>query len=472
MALPPSVILAEALRRTKSSVIPFCPQQPTDRQKEFYDLDGLDALFGGSAGGGKSSALLMAALKYMSVPGYAALIIRRTYSDLALPGAIMDRAKEWFIPQGIPWNETLKQFRFPTSGVPSTLTFGYMDTDKDRFRYQGSELQFVGVDEATQLPESWPMYLFSRLRRNGSINAPLRFRMTANPGGIGHEWVRRRYVEGDGIFVPSKLDDNPHVDATEYRRSLSHLDANTRRQLLDGIWVRDSGGLVYSYDAERNRIDRIPDGISHKILGVDFGIVDDCAFTLIGWRDNDPTVYVLFSYRKSRCGVTDAAIEVQQIMNRHSLERVIGDEGGMGKAFAHEARVRFKIPMEPADKTSKRGFIGLFNGALERGQIKIVKGACDDLEKEWLELPWDETRTSEVDGFSNHNCDSALYAWRAAPNFGASPLEDVPPPNTQAFVDWQGARWNAEQDEKWERARSAAERQRREDERMERWERE
>lgn len=70
---------------------PFCPEEPSITQKVFLRTYALEALFGGAAGGGKSSALLMAALQYVDVPNYSAILFRRTYADLALPGALMDR---------------------------------------------------------------------------------------------------------------------------------------------------------------------------------------------------------------------------------------------------------------------------------------------------------------------------------------------------------------------------------------------
>src|SRR5260221_539230 len=71
----------------------YIPHQPTSKQAAALLIDDLELMWGGSAGGGKSDWLLMAALQYVEEPGYNALILRRTYSDLALPGAIMDRAQ-------------------------------------------------------------------------------------------------------------------------------------------------------------------------------------------------------------------------------------------------------------------------------------------------------------------------------------------------------------------------------------------
>ena len=85
----------EVLKYLEPKMSEYCPEEPSLTQKVFLRTYSLEALFGGAAGGGKSSALLMAALQYVDVPGYSAILFRRTYADLALPGAIMDRFQSW-----------------------------------------------------------------------------------------------------------------------------------------------------------------------------------------------------------------------------------------------------------------------------------------------------------------------------------------------------------------------------------------
>jgi predicted phage terminase large subunit-like protein len=222
-------------------------QQPTDRQAEFLlRADVREALYGGSAGGGKSSALLMAALQFVEEPGYAAILFRRTFADLSLPGALMDRAREWLSGTAARWHDREKTWTFPSG---ATLTFGYLDAANDRYRYQSSEFQFIGFDELTQFEEADYRYLFSRLRRLESSQVPLRMRAASNPGGIGHDWVKQRFlVEGPTagrVFVPARLDDNPHLDRQEYVASLSQLDPITRAQYLAGDWSVRQGGAMF-----------------------------------------------------------------------------------------------------------------------------------------------------------------------------------------------------------------------------------
>lgn len=114
---------------------PFCPEEPSITQKVFLRTYCMEALFGGAAGGGKSSALLMSALQYVDVPGYSAIIFRRTYADLALPGAIMDRFINWMAPYDeVRWNANNYIATFPSG---ARISFGYLNNQQDYLRYKG-----------------------------------------------------------------------------------------------------------------------------------------------------------------------------------------------------------------------------------------------------------------------------------------------------------------------------------------------
>lgn len=200
--------------------------------------------YGGAGGGGKSIALLMAALRYVHVPGYSALLVRRTYADLAMPGAIMDRAREWLGGTDARWNESRKQWRFPSGAV---LSFGYMDTERDKYRYKSAEYQFIGCDEATELAPSQYTYLFTRLRRLEGMPVPLRMRAASNPGGPGHEFFKLRFVRPDAphpdrAFVPARMDDNPTLDVGSYRKGLREVDPIERARIEEGDWDAVEGG--------------------------------------------------------------------------------------------------------------------------------------------------------------------------------------------------------------------------------------
>jgi hypothetical protein len=244
----------------------WLPHKPTLRQKLFLDLDCEEAFYGGAAGGGKSDALMMAALQHVDVPGYSALLLRRTYADLILPEALMDRARLWLQKTEAKWIEKEKTWLFPSG---ARLTFGYLESENDKYRYQGSAYQFIGFDELTQFTDTQYLYLFSRLRRLSGVDVPLRMRSASNPGGIGAEWVKSRFIpddflppdaelpqvftkrdvgpEGEEVsraFVPARVDDNPYLDQESYKRSLDKLDKVTREQLLYGDWTITATGTL------------------------------------------------------------------------------------------------------------------------------------------------------------------------------------------------------------------------------------
>ena len=225
----------------------YAPEEPSLTQKVFLRTYALEALFGGAAGGGKSSALLMAAMQYVDVPGYSAILFRRTYADLSLPGALMDRFKDWIAPHDdIHWNANSYVATFPSG---ARISFGYLNNTNDYLRYKGSEFQFIGMDEVTEIRESDYRYLFSRLRRpaNGPLSqVPLRMRAASNPAP---NWVRQRFIvegqETNRIFVPSLLTDNPGIDAVSYRQALQALDPVERRRLEEGDWWSTTLGSMF-----------------------------------------------------------------------------------------------------------------------------------------------------------------------------------------------------------------------------------
>lgn len=284
----------------------YCPHQPNEQQAlaliahRFLPADEPSEVFyGGAAGGGKSDWLLMGALEYVDVPGYSAVLFRRTFADLDLPGAIMARSKEWLTrwrPHGVRWNEQRKQWVFPNK---ATLQFGYLEAADDIYRYQSAEFQYIGFDELTQFDEAQYRYLFSRLRRpkltddtppekREAIEAlskvPLRMRSASNPGGRGHHWVKNRFPidgkpRGRRVFIPAKIADNPHLDATAYRSSLSHLDDVTQKQLEDGDW-NVAEGLAYTV-TDLHLIDGFELRDSHeRFEALDYGL-NGCPWSLV-----------------------------------------------------------------------------------------------------------------------------------------------------------------------------------------------
>ena len=212
----------------------------------------------------------MAALQYVDVPGYSALLLRRTYADLALPEALMDRAAKWLRNTDARPRGGGREWVFPSG---ATITFGYLDNENDKYRYQGAELQFIGFDEVSQFTETQYAYLFSRLRRKIGVPVPLRMRAASNPGGAGHAWVFNRFIvggrQGGRVFIPAKLADNPFIDRAEYMRSLMELDPVTRAQLLDGLWITDPKNKPFKaeYWRGQNRYDIQDPALARQCIG-------------------------------------------------------------------------------------------------------------------------------------------------------------------------------------------------------------
>jgi predicted phage terminase large subunit-like protein len=227
------------------------------KQIAFLKLTCREAMYGGAAGGGKSEALLMGALQFADIPKYNAILFRRTYRDLALPESLMDRAMQWLGGTTARWNSLKHMWTFPNG---ARLAFGNLEHENDKYAYQSAEFQYIGFDELTQFMESQYRYLFSRLRRLEGINIPLRMRSATNPGGVGHDWVKRRFINEESsqgrIFIPAKLGDNPHIDQAQYIESLKELDPITRRQLLGGDWTARHGGSIFKREYFKDRLIR------------------------------------------------------------------------------------------------------------------------------------------------------------------------------------------------------------------------
>ena len=299
----------------------------------------------------------MAALQYVDVPGYAAILFRRTFQDLALPGALLERSRVWLTGKA-RWNEQVKTWTFPSG---AKLAFGYLDTPADKYRYQSSEFQFIGFDELTQFGEAEYLYLFSRLRRLSGSQVPLRIRAASNPGGIGHDWVRKRFLldPEDRQFVPAKLDDNPYLDREQYRQSLGVLDETTRRQLLDGDWDANDDGLLSYDELVSCTAETLWPGGAPPIsarpelyLGVDVGRTKDrtCIWT---WEKLGDVCWAREVYVMQGASFKQQKEAVKARLTRNVVKCQI-DKGGIGYQLAEELEQEHRGTVEGVQLTPGR----------------------------------------------------------------------------------------------------------------------
>lgn len=214
-------------------------------QTEFCARGEFEVLYGGAAGPGKTECLIVLATRYVANPNYKGLILRRTFPQLQ---EIIDRCWKHYPSLGAYYRATDHRWVFPSGAV---INLGHCQHEDDKYNYQGKEFQFIGFDELTQFSETQYLYLFSR-SRSTDPSLPAQVRATTNPGGIGHQWVKERFVDrckplgtfidpSSGLsrcFVPGTIYDNPTLVENDpgYLKRLEALPELEKKRLLFGDW--------------------------------------------------------------------------------------------------------------------------------------------------------------------------------------------------------------------------------------------
>jgi len=479
-------ILEQMEKRSKvaprglTGTLKYSPHKPWPKQQRFLDLECKEGFFGGAAAGGKSDTLLMAGLEYVHLPNYSALILRRDFARLSLPGSIMDRARSWLYNTDAEWNGDRKTFRFPSGAV---LQFGYIDSPDDRFRYASSEFQFIGWDELTEfaLPESDAhgqaadanpyLFLFSRLRKTADNPIPLRIRSASNPGNQGHAFVKRRFVVPEAeadmkantpkdiywneiggeqvAFVPSKIRDNPSIDEEEYNQQLIHLPPVTRERLKNGDWSISVAGLIrfewlryyqmqgqmlQLLDASDNKIAVFDERDCRRIATIDTAGTSEervreskgktASWSVMGIWDRPPGKFgnklILRHIWRARVDYTDLLAGVLQTYNDWKPTQVIVENKHFGPALYSQLKGKMSITtIEPGQKDKVTRAAPLLN-MLERGEVYLPKyntGWRQALEAEWLS--W-----QGLDDETNDQVDMSAYAAiHVGGNNGGGPIK-------------------------------------------------
>lgn len=228
----------------------YIRQVPTPKQMAFLALPHREGMYGGSAGSGKSSCILMGALQYMDVPGYSALILRTNVASLKGSDGLIPRSHEWLsrFPE-VKWSGSTNTWSTPWG---ATLRFGYLATDSDMFKYNSTAYQYIAFEEVSEFKkEEHYEYLFSRMRKPevGPLSqVPLRTHSTSNPVGPGFKWVKRRFVSNraPGVaFLPASMYDNPYLDHKSYLKSLDKLGPVLKKKIAEGDWSDLESGLLF-----------------------------------------------------------------------------------------------------------------------------------------------------------------------------------------------------------------------------------
>ncbi len=359
-------------------------------QTEFLAATELEVLYGGSAGGGKSFAIIVDPMRYFGFENFNGILLRRTNDELRE----LIRSTQMLYPKAYPgarWSEKKSAWTFPSG---ANLWMTYLERDEDVLRYQGQAFTWVGFDELTQYatPVSWN-YMRSRLRSSDPELVPyLSMRATTNPGGPGHGWVKEMFIDpappltafpamdekGEVIrvpdgdedfpkdrwgkplfmrkFIPASLKDNPSLDHN-YKANLLSLPEHLRRQLLDGDWSIVAGAAFPEFREHTHVIDpfEIPSEW-RRFRSCDFGYSARSA-SAVHWYAVDPnnTVYVyreLYVNQKTGSELGRMILEAEsgEKIQYGVLDSAVWEvKGSTGPSIAEEI-LRTGARFRPADK--------------------------------------------------------------------------------------------------------------------------
>ena len=414
-------------------------------QTEFLAAPERDVLYGGAAGGGKSYAMLVDPLRYAHKKAHRALILRRSMPELR---ELIDKSRELY-PQAYPgckFREVEKLWNFPSG---AKIEFGFLERDADVYRYQGQAYSWIGFDEITHLPTEFGWnYLASRLRTtDSSIETYLR--CTANPGGVGAQWVKKRYVDPqdpnnsftgkDGLsrkFIPARLDDNPYLaNDGRYEEMLKALPPIQRRQLLEGNWDVAEGAAFVEFDPEAHIVEPFYIPVTwERVKGIDYGYASEscCLWGAVDRADGTLIIYREL-YRKNLTGldlgriITEMEIEdpfsVQGVLDTAAWARTGTTGPTVGETLqqlghklrrADKNRIQGKIQIHEYLKVQNNG----------RPRLQIFNN-CPNLIRELQSIPLSKTKPEDVDTHaSDHAYDALRYLIMSRPRV-TDPLQRI-----------------------------------------------
>ncbi len=282
-------------------------------QTKFHSSNAYEVLYGGAAGGGKTESLLMEALRYIHVPGYAAVLFRRTFGELRQANGLIERSRVVCPKLGGKFNEQEHIWRFEGGGV---LMFSHLEHAKDRTKHDSAEYAFVGFDELHTFLESQYDYLGSRVRttaidpHTGKV-VPARIRAGTNPPFTTEGmWVNKRFFDKlvpfetkyfvkvddkelevskdhpsalSRVFIPSRVFDNKVLMEADpgYIARLKALPFLDRMRLLEGQWDVPVKGNVFKREWFEGKIlSAVPEGLKWvRFWDLAISLKDKASFT-------------------------------------------------------------------------------------------------------------------------------------------------------------------------------------------------
>ena len=427
-----------------NSFVAFMPNEGP--QTDFLAAGEKDVLYGGAAGGGKSFAMLIDPLRNCHLKGHRALILRRSMPELR---ELIDKSRELY-PRAFPgtkFREVEKIWNFPSG---AKIEFGFLEKDADVYRYQGQAYSWIGFDEITHLPTEFGWnYLASRLRTTDpKIKTYLR--CTANPGGVGAHWVRKRYLEPaepnksftgeDGLtrkFIPARLLDNPYLAQDgEYERMLLSLPPIQRKQLLEGNWEVNEGAAFVEFDPSVHVVPPYDLPLQwERVKGIDYGYASESCCL---WAAVDPQDKTLIIYRELyQKGLTGEALGTQITTREQDEYRSVpgvldtsawARTGYTGPTIG-EVLIKAGHKLRRADKNRIAGKVQIHEHLKQattesRPRLQIFN-TCPNLIKELQNIPLSKTNPEDVDTHAqDHAYDALRYLIMSRPRM-TDPIADM-----------------------------------------------
>lgn len=428
-------------------------------QTEFLASSEREVLYGGAGGGGKTYALIADAMRYFENPNFNGLILRRSTDELR---EIVWKTQELYpkIFKGAKWGEKKSQWTFP-SGAKLWLT--YLERDQDVLRYQGQAFSYIAFDELTQYPTQFAWnYMRSRLRTTDP-DLPTYMRATTNPGGVGHGWVKRMFIDpapentkfvaqdletGDDLvypdshdkageplfyrrFIPAKLQDNPYLmEGGQYEANLLSLPEMQRRQLLEGDWTISDGAAFSEFRLNEHVIEPfdIPDNW-RRFRSCDYGY---SSYSAVHWFAIDPNFSTLINYRElylTKHTGRDLAKAVMEAEDGERIDYGVLDSscwhnrGQLGPSIAEEM-ISQGCRWRPSDRTNGARVAGKnrFHEVLKIDENTGLPGiqffnTCRQIIADLPVIPSDPRGSDDIDPryATDHAYDSVRYAVMSRP---------------------------------------------------------